>query len=341
MQTFRPSDNMTAANKPGDDDMWPRNQETEIPNQTTKILYRYLVKDEDGEILEKKESTEPIDIRLDDKATGLTDQTVLEVITTKRIITKFERRVHNSSLNTVVKIHSVYLINALREVIRYYPNLNLSGVSVTIEEPFMPLVHYMKELEDYKTNHPKGHDEDFISTTNSHIDILLGFLDMRLGQDLRLERERHQRQPPVTTFEYLWLLFRPGDQIFVKDNNTEEYLPYVFAMMHPSNIILGGDTDEFLVWRLDIFRGELSYYEEERRVLPFEGEKEISSLSLCPKDCLQNRSRIEEKCIARGKKVVSLFESSYMEYTGMTKEPRSIEVTFHPVPIWYYTNINR
>lgn len=209
-----PPDNTEAAEQRSNDEARSQEadhiQETESPNTATKILYRYLVKEENGDIIEKKESPNPIVVKVDDKATGLNDQTVLEVLTTQTVIATLDRIDRRYAPITVLKIHSIHLINAVRQVIRYYPGLNLDGVPVTIPEPFMPLVHYMKELEDYKTNHPQGHDEDFILTTNSHIDVLLGFLDQRLGRELRLERERHLRQPPVATSEFLWLLFDQG-----------------------------------------------------------------------------------------------------------------------------------
>jgi hypothetical protein len=300
-------------------------RETEGPKETTKILYRYVVKDENGDILEKKESPVPINTGIDDKATGLTEQTVLEVITTQTVAVTIGRRYMPL---TVVKIHSLHLINALREVIRYYPSLNLSGAPVTIESPFMPLVHYMEEIKNYKSNHPSAHDEDYIAITNSHIDVLLEFLEQRLGPELRLERERHQRQPPVATFEYLWLLFRPGDKIFVihHDNygNRKEARPYVFAVMKSDS---GLTTNWFMVWNVDIDGPTaLGPSFSERFIEPFEGEKEILSLPMCPRRFLPDYSEVEEKSIARGKKVISLFEPSYMEYSGTTVGHPSIEV---------------
>jgi hypothetical protein len=203
-------------------------------------------------------------------------------------------------------------------VIRYYPGLNFSGVPVTIREPFMPLVHYMKELEKYKTNHPQGHDEDFIFITNSHIDVLLGFLDQRLGQELRLERERHLQQPPVATYEFLWLLFRPGDEIFVRvpkkegeEEDSAERYPYRLSTMQQSPRV-----SNFLIWRIDTFSFQLAPYEELQSVQSFEGEKEISFLRICPRAFLPNYSQAREKFIARGMKFVSLFDPSYMEHAG-------------------------
>jgi hypothetical protein len=243
---------------------------------------------------------------------------VLEVLTTQDVTTTLDRIDSRDPPYTVLKIHSLHLINALRQVIRYYPGLNFSGVPVTIPEPFMPLVHYMKELENYKTDHPQGHDEDFIFITNSHIDVLLGFLDQRLGQELRLERERHLQQPPVATYEFLWLLFRPGDEIFVRPPNKEEDDS---AERHPyrlAAIQLTPGQWNFLIWRIDILVSQLASYEEKLSVGPFEGEKEISFLKICPRAFLPNYSQTREKFIARGRKVVSLFEPSYMEHAGST-----------------------
>jgi hypothetical protein len=324
--------------QPGDNEPQPREgdpvQGTESTNQASKILYRYLVKDDNGDIVEKEESPNPIKVRMDDKAEGLTDQIVLEVITTREVSKSLRSIFRKQPLHTVVKIHSQHLINALRQVIRYYPGVSLSGVPVTIQYPFMPLVHYTKELEQYKTNHPQGHDEDLISTTNSHIDILLGFLGQSLGQELLMERERHLRQPPVATFEYLWLLFRPGDQVFDRDPDPdasgyrEEYEPYVFSMIIPPE--KGVNIYEFLVWRIDSVGGSLlGPHEGIREIDEFEGEKEISSLAMCPRAFLPIHSQVEEKFIARGRKVVSLFDPAYMEYTGRAHGP-SIEVRSSP-----------
>jgi hypothetical protein len=255
---------------------------------------------------------------------------VLEVLTTQKVFTILDRIDRRDPQSTVLKIHSLHLINALRQVIRYYPGLKFSSVPVTIPEPFAPLVHYMKELEDYKTNHPPGHDEVFIFITNSHIDVLLGFLDQRLGQELRLERERHLQQPPVATYEFLWLLFRPGDEIFVRASNQEEDRS---AERHPYRVALIQHTlkkYDFLIWRMDIWIFSVMPYEEILYAWPFEGEKEISSLEICPRAFLPNYSQAREKSIARGMKFVSLFEPSYMEHTGTTlsgvQPPGSIEV---------------
>ena len=330
-----PLDCLESSHQFDDDKLRPEEadhiRETESPNQASKILYRYIIKDVNGDILEKKESPVPFKTGLDDKATGVTDRTVLEVVTTQPVVATLGRIDRKFPPSTVMRIHSLHLVNALKQVIRYYPGLSLLGLPVAINDPFMPLVHYMKELESYKSNHPINHDNNYISTTNSHIDILLEFLEQRHGEGLRLERERHRRQPPVATFEYHWLLFRPGDQIFVlprdKQDDQKEIQPNVVAFIgypDPNR----HKSLEYVMWNIDIDTGcsTLEPYYRRAFVAPFEGEKEVLSLDLCPRRFLPDSSQKVQKFIARGKKVVSLFEPSYMEYTGATLGIPSVEV---------------
>ena len=325
---------MEPSNQFDDDKLRPEEvdhiQETKSPNQAPKVLYRYIIKDVNGDILEKKESPIPFKTSLDDKATGLTDQTVLEVVTTQPVSATLGRIDRKYTPSTVVRIHSLHLVNALRQVIRYYPGLNLAGLPVMIKDPFMPLVHYMNELENYKSNHPINHDNNYISTTNSHIDILLEFLEQRHGEGLRLERERHRRQPPVATFEYHWLLFRPGDQIFVlrhdKQDDQEEIQPHIVAFVDYHDPLC--KVLDYVMWNIDISTEEstLEPYFHTSFIASFDGEKEILSLDLCPRRFLSDYSQRVQKFIKRGKKVVSLFEPSYMEYTGATLGIPSFEV---------------
>ncbi|EXJ74892.1 uncharacterized protein A1O5_01588 [Cladophialophora psammophila CBS 110553] len=112
-------------------------------------------------------------------------------------------------------IYSSKLINALRAVIDYYPGQDLLGDVVEFNEPFIFLVHHWDKLEQYKTNHPPQHTAEYQKECNEHIDLLLGLLDKYVGPEVR--REKHRHDQGVATFEYLWMLFKPGERLFVKD----------------------------------------------------------------------------------------------------------------------------
>jgi hypothetical protein len=277
-------------------------------------LYRYLHKTDEGEIIDKDESPNPIHFRQDESAEGLTAETVLEILTTRMSRGKSEIPPDldvKYGTRTVMKIHSIHLVNALREVITYYPLLNLRRDTVVVPEPYEPLVLYMKELEHYKTLHPEGHDERYTTTTNEHIDVLLGFLDRTLGTGLRLECEMHQRPTPVATFGNLWMLFRPGQDIYVSVHNGKAVDPMVVAEFH-------SEIGSIYCWNLKYDSGFVRPAKSEIRIPWFDGEKEIISLPAYPRNFHPEDAALEARFIERGRKYWNLCRPSYQEHTGLT-----------------------
>jgi hypothetical protein len=287
------------------------NIESQESSPSASVLYRYLHKTDEGDIIDKEESPNPIKFRPDDSAEGLTAETVLEILTTRISRGKSDTVDHSVEYgtNTVMKIHSIHLVNALREVITYYPELNLRTDIVIVSEPYVPLVHYMKELEDYKTIHPEGHDERYTTTTNEHIDVLLGFLDRTLGSRLRLERELHQRPTPLATFENLWMLFRPGQDVYLPINNGKSFDPMVVAEYSEGDLAC---------WNLKYESGSVRPMRSGTIIPWFDGEKEITALSAFPRKFHPEDADLESRFIERGKKYWSLCEPSYQEHTGQT-----------------------
>ena len=122
-------------------------------------------------------------------------------------------------------IRSKKLLNALRDVITYYPGGSFIGDEVNVYEPYRVLCHHIEDLKAYKDRHPEWHDEAYRQECNDHIDILLGFLDDHYGKDFRDEQARWERQPPICTFKYLWLLLKPGESCFrVYDDQSHPFI---------------------------------------------------------------------------------------------------------------------
>lgn len=124
------------------------------------------------------------------------------------------------SENTLMMIRSAHLANALTAVVSYFPGISFTGDEVKIEAPYTVLVHHRAALEQYKTCQPEAHDQEYASTTAKHIDILLEFLEQTYGQQIREEEERHKRKTPTATFDWLWLLLRPGQVIYTLFDST-------------------------------------------------------------------------------------------------------------------------
>ena len=97
----------------------------------------------------------------------------------------------------VLKILSPLLINSLNAVISYYPEQSLDGAV----PPYKILVHYRKELEDYKMQQPDSYPKEEVEERNKHIDCALKFLRTKAGTMIDAKEARWAQSIPTCTFE--------------------------------------------------------------------------------------------------------------------------------------------
>ena len=218
------------------------------------------------------------------------------------------------------------LINALRDVISYYPGTTLLGEKVEIHEPYRVLVHHQDELRAYKDKHPKYHDKSYREECNQHIDTLLEFLDQHSGKEVGDEKERWERKPPICTFENLWLLYKPGEACY-HENGAGQWNPYITKAVYGGINRKGILSYTVEAWNINFDGFELGRCVQDVWIAPFDGEKEIRSLKYYPErfrieDEQSNRrhhvNNSRERLFARGKKYWDLTKqrSCYRDYSG-------------------------
>lgn len=330
--------------------------ETEVPTAievgtAANIIYQVKYKNASGEVTEVRKPREPFKLR-----PTISDLPVLEVHITVTPIdmdqgktskettgTKKEEKADEPDTKntedpdthpenfkvseTTLRIRSRKLLNALKAVVKYYPGQTLLGDTVSFSEPFQLLVHHRAELEEYKSRNTEMHSEEYKKTCNEHIDVLLNFLKNHFGKSLQDEEERHRQTPPVCTFEYVWLLLKPGEPCFVNMDRSHYYSCNIKKLT--GGIMQGRPTTyEVSIWNVQCDGYELGRVSSRCAVLPFDGEKEIKSILIfptrfhkdSPKDLeRQNGLTLEQKFIARGKKYWELTKSySYKGYEGTT-----------------------
>ena len=130
------------------------------------------------------------------------------------------KRFEIKSVNeTEMEIRSSALVKAIRAQVDYYPSQQLTGSTINVPEPYYFLLHYRKELEALR--HPAGEKiesglshERFDDKTQEHVDVLLAYLDAKYLKKIEEEENRHNRKIPTATFEMLWMLLRPGTEVF-------------------------------------------------------------------------------------------------------------------------------
>ncbi|KAH8687929.1 hypothetical protein BGZ60DRAFT_440107 [Tricladium varicosporioides] len=209
-------------------------------------------------------------------------------------------------------IHSEQIIKALRAIVDYYPGQSLLGDTITIKEPFSILVHFRKELQEYK----EACDD---AETHHHISVLQKYLEDNLGDKILEEDARYAKATPVATFEMLWMLFKPGMDVYAQLDEQRGGFVVQSCVPCSDGLKFGQPAPlKVLLWYLDYDGRMVGRRRHEVTIAPFEGEREITSLKVFPakfldvNEELSPRKRLEE----RGEKFYSMLLGKQMDYKG-------------------------
>ncbi|KAH6609358.1 tob3 member of aaa-atpase family [Trichoderma cornu-damae] len=220
-------------------------------------------------------------------------------------------------------IYSEHLVNALRAVIRYYPHNMLNGKTIQINAPYRVLYHHRRELSEYRDNQPDAHNAEYAETTAKHIDVLLNYLDGHLKAEISKEEELHKLKTPMATFDFFWLLLKPGEVIYTK--RYDIWTPLVISSVSiGSRHLTNPDSYRISCWLLESNGAKIGRFMESYVVAPWSGEQAISTLSVVPAAfwkedvAAQGGLTMREKLIEEGKLYWELLKRpTYMEYDGL------------------------
>lgn len=315
-----------------------------------------------------RESDQPFDLTGDtvDDADDSTTKPVLEIITTVQTVRKRRREniieiagsaTSDSDSDSYVSerfvqdgtsykeiekakmvIHSEHLINAFNAVIGSYPGTNFLTDSVTISAPYKPLIHYRDALSRYRIAQPACHNDEYAKTTAKHIDVLLGYLDKTYGDLMREEEARHTRNPPVATFDWLWLTLKPGGVVYkqIQDVWTAFVIDQVTAW--PSH----KDAKQYNIscWDIRYSQDRMRRCFNQFTISVFPGEQAIKTLEVVPAAFFpedlkkQDGLLMAEKQIQMGKMYWELVKRpAYREYDGQLVDRDGLRAGHVSLPI--------
>lgn len=297
------------------------------------VLYKVDYYDDDNKFVFSKENKEPMAVQ---NTLSSLKKSVLEVITDVRIIGPHAPNIANeekpgnaiSILGTSLKINSPAIITALQSVIEYYPGQSFSEDSNIVGEPFTSLIHHEKELKAYRDQfHPSKIDSTVEccqrnANAYEHLGILQNVLSERSSKEVEAERQRHARG--VATFEMLWLLYKPGDDVYLDTDYDGNYDAYVVKSY--SGGMYGGRPFPMTIdlWNMDFDGNRIG-----RKCLSvdqpvYDGEKDITSLSVFPCQFWKDKSKdgedstpLKKKLEERGKMFFRLTQRQCMDYDGL------------------------
>ncbi|KAK3987610.1 hypothetical protein QBC44DRAFT_331227 [Cladorrhinum sp. PSN332] len=216
---------------------------------------------------------------------------------------------------------------ALRCVVDYYPSVNLSAATIKIMEPFAVFVFFEQELNEYRARLLDGAPGENCANRYAykHIGIVQDFVRSFNQKDVDAERERHARG--VATFDMLWLLHKPGSDVYYDRETVGEHNPYVVASFEPG--FRNGTISDYqaFYWHISAQGSFAGPMECQRTIGRFAGEMEIVKLSSYPCEYLrfakgvtvEDVDQVREYFIARGKKWYNLWRTrQHFDFDGQT-----------------------
>ncbi|KAK4243514.1 P-loop containing nucleoside triphosphate hydrolase protein, partial [Corynascus novoguineensis] len=216
----------------------------------------------------------------------------------------------HSKGHSYITIFSPAVNEALRCVVDYYPSVDLSGNTIKVKEPFAIFVFYERELTEYRNRLLTETPDDSCANkyAHKHIGIVQDFVRSRVQKIVDAERERHARG--FATFDMLWLLYKPGCDVYYDVSEVIEHEPYVLKDV--DFYLANGVTNEYKLscWNMDAAGTWVGPSPDSFEIRRFAGEIEIVKLRAYPCEFLkfakgvteEDALKIREHFISRGKK---------------------------------------
>jgi hypothetical protein len=232
-----------------------------------------------------------------------------------------------SSGSTLIVIKSRAVIHALRTVVGYYPDSGFTGDTVKIREPFPVLYHYRQQLQEYAdqfTHQPTDCQED--NNVAGDIRTLLTLFEDICGQRVRDELTRYELEDPTCTHDMLWMLFKPGSDIYGASNDDSIYNAFIVRNVAFRYVDAEASKYNVQYWHMAT---SPTYIGASQPLLttiePFAGEKSISDLTIFPcafmnlaKHGVSHKQRYKQ-LVSRGKMMFDLFKGpGFAEFHGYT-----------------------
>lgn len=193
-------------------------------------------------------------------------------------------------------VHSADVQEILRSIIKYYPGQKLSGKKITIADPYYVLYHYHKELEEkvHELSQPSPltngtpivdtGDKSVVLSPKAAEDLhhLVDFIKRsKMMKKMESEKMRYAQHPPKCTFDMLWMLYKPGTQVYSERNG--ELDGFIVKSIEPWNSNNGVSvTYKLTMWALDFNGSYMCRVRKIKYISWFDGEMDVTSLQTFP-----------------------------------------------------------
>ena len=217
--------------------------------------------------------------------------------------------------HTELEIRSPHVKAALKHVVPEYHDLNLLAKKVVLRDHPKCLFHYRKELQEYGA---RLEDPEAIR----HLMFALKYMYKILQSEIYTYYNLVEitSTSPSIDFSNLWMVFRPGDNIIVKDHRTMSVLEFEYMTRDPC-LPLSSSSSEWIISakRIDYDGTNFGVLREEFHIKPYNGNKLLKELRVIPLQYHPDQRSIVPAMIKRGKKFISLHGKHHRAYKGIAE----------------------
>lgn len=227
-----------------------------------------------------------------------------------------------------LRILSIAIINALQNIVEYYPGQNLSGHAVEVAWPYAILVHHYDELQDFKRKCQSKDVSELCAREKDapeHIDHLIQFLDENIME--RVIAEKNRLKKGFYTFEDTWVAYKPGRTVG-DFTNQEKWQPYVISEVRGGSFVNPPVPWTIRGWTLGFDGTYVGRCEYTIDIPRFDGESDVTETTHFVDDDADIGKGVLEENAAYGEMWYKLLEKQCRNHKGKSLEFPYNEVRF-------------
>lgn len=315
---------------------------TEYENrlQYTVKYYRQTVYDSDPEFETSSEYDEPVEFEMETLHAKLPALEEIQQVTASRYASphrkkggrdgkKTRLRPNDRIGKTKLKINSLFLLNVIRSVVTYSAGSSEKGEEGlndgVFHYPYQDLYLHLDAMKDYTTQTTglrTRHSSTFNKNYDEHLNLLQEYLERQPGVMLKESRAKWAKPRPATSFASIWLLLKPGTDVYVRepDGSLNAYVvDKVEGGVGARNGRKTSASYVIAVWRFVLGVRTIRPWLRDIEISPFDNDREILSLPVFPVRFQDDYDggATKARLIQRGRKYFAYSKRpNFLQYTG-------------------------
>ena len=249
--------------------------------------------------------------------------------------------------NPELKINAPGVISAFRYLIKYDPYQSMMGNQMVLNwgQSWRYPSWYHKELVQLQRNLSERRPTQYVASDRAK-DLSNDDTANQIGQLLDIMRpfheryvlpewDLHNRNPPLATFDELWLLFVPGERVYTKvGGELAGFIVTSTRYKRKDNRSSTHDAGKLMmyvyIWNYRFIGGKVVRHRSKVLIGEFKDQREITVLPIFPSSVydILDGGGLRRKLESRGEKFYILINTKFAhkEHHGRTLDSKPMEV---------------